>query len=148
MMKDSWENLELCNIISRNKSNEFLINENIIDSESDLDINLCNDDELIEQKEEKNNTNVNEQYDIIENKDLNFYFVKIKNNLKKIYCENINKKYIDHLINNKKYELVFFILISSFGCTFLNLYNKYTALENKYNNLSNQFMHMQIMFFC
>jgi hypothetical protein len=161
-MKDSWENLELCNVIGKKKSDEFIINEDIIESESDLDIDLHkinNDDPLImldginfeeDNKECKDFEYMidSKQYDIIENKDFNFYLDKIKINLKNKFYNHINKKNIDYLINNKKYEMLIFLLVSSFSCSFLNLYYKYVTLENKYNTLINQVEYMQYVFFC
>lgn len=128
-MKDSWENIELCNYEKKNSKEELFINEDIIEND------YCEDEPLIMEDEIKMEK-YNQQYEIIENKDINYYINIIKN-------KYVNNKKVNYLINKKKYELSLILIFSSFACSLYNLYSKYTILENKYNMLAIQLACME-----
>jgi hypothetical protein len=145
-MKDSWENIELCHYTKKKSNEELFINEDIIDSSSEdefiVEEPLVMLDNIIMEKNEDN-----QQYEIIENKDINYYIKKIKNKCNQC-SEYLDKKNMNSLIIHKKYELLLLLTIGSFACSLYNLYGKYMLLEDKYNVLINQISYMEFSIFC
>lgn len=144
MMKDDWEIIEICH---KKNTDELIINEDLIDGSDEFDIELYeknNDSPLVMTDQIDDKIIDDFQYDIIEIKNFKFYAKKIKNSISSF----INNKNIIYIVNNKKYELLFFALMIFYCYLYYCLFNKYDTLEKKHNLLYLKVLNMEKFFLC